>query len=61
MVLKENLRKGYMLKGENVTSYLSRIQAVRYELATIGEKLSESDLVHTTHNGSPRSGVHSSK
>ena len=40
-----------MGKGESVTSYMTQIKQVRDELATIGEKMEDSDLVRTILNG----------
>lgn len=51
MILKEKLRMTKMQKGESVTFYLTRVQAVRDELATVGEKLVDSELVWVTLNG----------
>lgn len=45
MILEEKLRTVKMPKGENVTSYLAKIQPVRDELATIGEKSANDKLV----------------
>lgn len=45
MVLKEKLRTIKMQKGESVTSYLTRIQGVRDELAPVGEKPVDGELV----------------
>ena len=40
-----------MQKGEGVTSYLTRLHNVRDELATVGEKPFDDELVCTTLNG----------
>ena len=37
MVLREKLKSVKMVKGEGVTSYLTRISQVRDELAAVGE------------------------
>lgn len=50
MILKEKLRSVRMQKGEDVTSYLSRIQGIRDELTVVGEEPLESELVRTTLN-----------
>ena len=51
MVLKEKLRIVKMLKGESVTSYLTRVRLVRDELAAVGDKRSDGELVHIALNG----------
>eukprot|EP00253_Pinus_taeda_P034531 PITA_34531 len=50
MILKEKLRTIKMQKGENVTSYLTRIQGVRDELVAVGEKLVDGELVRVAIN-----------
>jgi hypothetical protein len=51
MVLREKLRDTKMTGSETVTSYLTRIQQVRDELAAVGETVSDSELVRTTLKG----------
>lgn len=50
MILKEKLGTTNMQKGGNVTSHLIRIQGVWNELAVVGEKPKDSELVQTTIN-----------
>ena len=51
MVLKEKLKSIRMNKGENMTTYLTRITQVRDELGAIGEVIESVELVRTTLNG----------
>jgi hypothetical protein len=51
MVLREKLREIRMTGSENVTSYLTRIQQVRDELAAIGDDVADTELVRTTLKG----------
>ena len=45
MALKDKLHNVKMNKDESVTSYLTRVAQVKDELATVGETVSESELV----------------
>ena len=40
-----------MNKGEDVTTYLTRIRCVREELTVVGEKPADDELVRITLNG----------
>ena len=51
MVLREKLKSIRMNKGENMTTYLTRITQVRDELGAIGEVIQSVDLVRTASNG----------
>jgi hypothetical protein len=51
MVLREKLREIRMTSSENVTSYLTRIQQVRDEIAAIGDDVADTELVRTTLKG----------
>ena len=51
MVLREKLKSIRMNKGENMTTYLTRITQVRDELGAIGEVIESAELVRTTLNG----------
>ena len=46
MVLREKLKSIHMNKGENMTTYLTRITQVRDELGAIGEVIQSVELVH---------------
>jgi hypothetical protein len=45
MVLKDNMHDTNMGKGESVSSYLTRLAQVKYELVVVGEFISDSELV----------------
>ena len=51
MVLREKLKSIRMVKGEVMLSYLTRISQVRYELAIVGEVVSNAKLVRKAMNG----------
>ena len=51
MVLREKLKSIRMNKGENMTTYLTKITQVRDELGAIGEVIQSVELVHTSLNG----------
>lgn len=51
MVLKNKLRDCRMTRFYNVTSYLMRITQIRDQLAAIGEKVTEAELVNVALNG----------
>jgi hypothetical protein len=44
-----------MSRSDNVTSYLMRITQVRDQLAAIGEKTEDVELVNVALNGLPKS------
>ncbi|KAH9322750.1 hypothetical protein KI387_017389 [Taxus chinensis] len=44
LILKEKLRNTRMNKGEDVTSYLTRLRLVKDELAAVGDKPSDDEL-----------------
>lgn len=50
MILREKLRITKMRKGENITSYLTRVQSVCDELAVGGEKPKDNELVRVAIN-----------
>lgn len=50
-----------MHKGEGVTSYVSKIQNVKNELAVVGKKPTDNKLVRQLSMVSLRSGILSSK
>ena len=54
MVLKEKLKSIKMNGGEGVTAYLTRISAVRDELAAVGEVVAPTELVRTAVNGASK-------
>ena len=54
MVLKEKLKSIKMNGGEGVTTYLTRIYAVRDELAAVGEVVARTELVRTAVNGASK-------
>jgi 2-phosphoglycerate kinase len=49
MTLKDKLHSTKMVKGESVTSYLTRVARVKDELAAIGEVILDSELVRVIH------------
>ena len=51
MVLREKLKSINMNKGENMTTYLTRITQVRDEIGAIGEVIESVELMRTTLNG----------
>lgn len=51
MALKDKLHGTKMAKGEGVVSYLTRVTQVKDELATVGEVISDSELVRTALRG----------
>lgn len=50
IILKDKMRTTNIHKSKSVTSYLTIIQGVRYEIAVVGEKPVDSELVLTTLN-----------
>jgi hypothetical protein len=50
-VLRKKLRNIKMSETEKVSSYLTRITKVRDELGTIGEVISDGEMVRTALNG----------
>jgi hypothetical protein len=55
MILRNKLRSVQMSRSDNVTSYLMRITQVCDELAAIGEKTEDAELVNVALNGLPKS------
>ena len=55
MVLREKLKSIRMNGGEGVTAYLTRISAVKDELAAVGEVVAPTELVRTAVNGASKS------
>ena len=51
LLLRENPRSTKMAKGDSVFTYLKMFTHIRDELAAVGEKLDEIELVRTTLNG----------
>ena len=51
MVLREKLMTIHMNKGENMTTYLTRITQVCDEVGDISEVIQSVELVRTTLNG----------
>jgi hypothetical protein len=51
MLLREKLRSTKMAKGELVVTYLTKFTRIRDELAVVGEKVDETELVRTALNG----------
>jgi hypothetical protein len=55
MVLKNKLRSMWMSRFDNVTSYFMRITQAGDQLAAIGEKLDDVELINVALNGFPKS------
>jgi hypothetical protein len=55
MVLRERLRSSKMAKGKGVVPYLTRLTQIGYELAAVGEKTEDAELVHVALNGFSKS------
>jgi hypothetical protein len=53
LTLRNQLRNMKMDNSESVTSYLMRVSQIRDQLATIGDIISDKELVTTTLNGFP--------
>ena len=51
MALKEKLHNVKMTQGEGVTSYLNRMAQVKDELTTVGETISDSEMVRIALKG----------
>ncbi|KAH9326462.1 hypothetical protein KI387_006640, partial [Taxus chinensis] len=51
LILREKLRNTRMNKGEDVTSYLTRLRLVKDELTAVGDKPSDDELVRIALNG----------
>jgi 2-phosphoglycerate kinase len=54
MLLRDKLRSTEMAKGESMVTYLTMFAQIRDELATVGEKVDEIELVRTALNGFTR-------
>jgi hypothetical protein len=55
MVLRNKLRSVQMSRSDNVTNYFMRITQVRDQLAAIGEKTKDIELMNVALNGLPKS------
>jgi hypothetical protein len=55
MVLRNKLRSVQMSRSDNVTNYFMRITQVCDQLAAIGEKTEDTELVNVALNGLPKS------
>ena len=55
MVLKNKLQECRITKSDNVTSYLMRITKIHDQLATVGEKILDEELVNVALNGFTKS------
>ena len=55
MVLKNKLQDCRMTKSDNVTNYLMRITQIRDQLAIVGEKTLDEELVNVALNGFTKS------
>jgi hypothetical protein len=55
MVLRNKLRSVQMSRSDNVTSYFMRITQVHDQLAAIGEKMEDVELMNVALNGLPKS------
>ena len=53
LTLRNQLHNMKMDNSESVTSYLMRVSQIRDQLATIGDVISDKELVTTTLNGFP--------
>jgi hypothetical protein len=53
LTLRNHLRNMKMDNLESVTSYLMRVSQIRDQIATIGDAISDKELVTTTLNGFP--------
>lgn len=51
MVLRQKLRNTKMTKTDSVTSFLTRVSQVKYELIAIGEVVSKEQLVKNDLDG----------
>jgi hypothetical protein len=55
LVLKNKLKYIWMSRSKNVTSYFMRITQTRDQIASIGEKTYDKELVSVPLNGFPKS------
>jgi hypothetical protein len=55
MILRNKLRLVHMSRSDNVTNYLMRITQVCDQLASIGEKKEDAELMNVALNGLPKS------
>ena len=51
LVLEDNLKSSKTIKGESVTSYLTRLSQVKDELAAISVSTSDEDMVRIALKG----------
>jgi arsenate reductase-like glutaredoxin family protein len=55
MILRNKLRSIVMTKSDRVTSYLRKITQIRDQLAAVGEKAEDAELMNMALNGFPTS------
>jgi len=55
MILRNKLSSVHMYRSDNVTSYFMRITQVRDQLAAIGEKVNDVEVLNMALNGFPKS------
>jgi hypothetical protein len=55
MILRKKFRSVQMSRSDNVTIYLMRITHVRDQIASIGEKTEDAELMNVALNGIPKS------
>jgi hypothetical protein len=55
MILQNKLRSIEMTRSNTVTSYLMKITQIRDQLAVVGEKVVDAELVNMALNGFPTS------
>jgi hypothetical protein len=55
MILRNKLRSIVMTRSDTVTSYLMKITQIRDQLAAVGEKVEDAELVNMALNGFPAS------
>jgi hypothetical protein len=55
MILWNKLKSIVMTRSDTVTSYLMKITQIRDQLATVGEKVEDAELVNMALNGFPAS------
>jgi hypothetical protein len=55
MILWKKLRSIEMTKSDTITSYIMKVTQVLNQLATVGEKIANAELVNMALNGFPTS------
>jgi hypothetical protein len=55
MILRNKLRSIEMTRSDSVTSYLMKVMQICDQLATVGEKVADAELVNMALNGFPTS------